>query len=243
MNSSCGLYPHNAGLKPRSRTCVVPTGFGTDLPSTQLFACVPCWAKILRPCEALSYASAEFVSHTINSAKPQLHLRGVVRAVHVDAGDLHGGVRLAMSIQLLVLLLALEVEDQNLVAAALLDDLSGDKRIRRLADLALGGADGQHFVELHVLAASLRQLLDLNYVSGRDAILLSPGADHRVHGNASNSYIRAPQRFALACGARDSGASSASPAAQTALNSLCACTSPSRKETFAERRGVPDGTS
>ena len=48
-------------------------------------------------------------------------------AVHIDAGNLHGCVRLAMSVQLLVLLLALEVEDQDLVAAALPDYLAGDE--------------------------------------------------------------------------------------------------------------------
>src|SRR5271169_4074612 len=91
-----------------------------------------------------------------------------------------------MSIQLLVLLLAFEVEDQDLIGAALLDHLGADERLRRLAEFTLGASDGQHFIELDLFAAGLRQLLDLNYVAGCDAILLSPGADHRVHGNASN---------------------------------------------------------
>src|ERR1039458_10288852 len=115
-------------------------------------------------------------------------LRLVVRAVHVDAGDLHGGEGLTMSIQLLVLFLAFEVEDEHLVAAAVFHDLAGDKSLRRLAQFACGRADGQHFLELDVVAAALGQLLDLNHVPGCDAILLSPGADHRVHGNASQSY-------------------------------------------------------
>ncbi len=51
-----------------------------------------------------------------------------VLAVHIDAEDFHGGVGLAMSVQLFVLLLALKVEDENLVAAAMLDHLSGDER-------------------------------------------------------------------------------------------------------------------
>src|ERR1039457_489106 len=101
-----------------------------------------------------------------------------------------------MSVQLLVLLLALEVEDQDLIGASLFDHLSADEGLRRLAELALGPANGQHFVELNVFAAGLRQLLDLNHVSGRDAILLSPGADHRVHGNASNELFRPPRRDA-----------------------------------------------
>src|ERR1017187_853125 len=94
-----------------------------------------------------------------------------------------------MSVQLLVLLLAFEVKDQDLIGAALLDDLAADERIRRLAQFALGVADGEHFIKLNVFAAGLRQLLDLNNVPGCDAILLSPGADHRVHGNASNELF------------------------------------------------------
>src|ERR1019366_1675923 len=119
-----------------------------------------------------------------------------VLAVHVNAGDLHGGKWLAVSVQLLVLLLALEVEDQNLIGAALLDHLTADEGLRRLDQFALGAADGQHFIELNVFAAGLRQLLDLNHVPGCDAILLSPGADHRVHGNASNELFRPPRRGA-----------------------------------------------
>ena len=79
-----------------------------------------------------------------------------------------------MSVQLLVLLLALEVEDQDFIGAALLNDLAADKGLRRLTEFTLGAADRQHFVELNVFTAGLRQLLDLDYVSGCDAILLSP---------------------------------------------------------------------
>src|SRR5579871_5579032 len=91
-----------------------------------------------------------------------------------------------MPIQLLVLLLALVVEDQHLVATALLDDLCGDESLRRFRELALFAADRQHFVKLDVVAAGLRQLLDFDHVPGCDAILFSPGADDRVHGNASH---------------------------------------------------------
>src|ERR1700742_3720968 len=116
-----------------------------------------------------------------------------------------------MSIQFLVLLLALVVEHQDFRGAALFHHLPGNKGFTGLAQFAFRAADSQHFVELHVFAAGLRQLLDLDYVSGCDAILLSPGADHRVHGNASQDCVRHDY-------------------VRTALNSLCACTYPSRKQ-------------
>src|ERR1019366_6466057 len=88
--------------------------------------------------------------------RPALRLKRL--SVHADAGDLYRSVRLAMSLQLLVLLLALQVEHQNLVASALFDHLAGHKRRRGLGNLALGRAHRQHVVKLHVFAARLRQL-------------------------------------------------------------------------------------
>src|SRR5271166_3208125 len=124
-----------------------------------------------------------------------------------------------MSIQLLVLLLPLVMEDQYFVAATLLDHLPGNKRLRRLAKLALGAAERQHVVELHIFTTRLRHLLDLNHVSGCDAILLPPGADHRVHGNTSINLV-------ARCGANG-------------LNSLCACTSPSVEGDLHGKAGRP----
>ena len=110
-------------------------------------------------------------------------------SVNVNASDLHGRERLAMPIQLLVLLLALEVEDQDLVGAALPEHLPGHEGLGRLAQFAFRAADRQHLVELHVFAVSLRQLLNFDYVAGCDAILLSPGADDRLHSNASKGCV------------------------------------------------------
>src|SRR5271165_407573 len=102
-----------------------------------------------------------------------------------------------MSLQLLILLLALVVEHQHFVAAPLLHHLAGHNRRRGLGNLALCGANRQHISKLHVFAAGLRQLLDLDYVSGCDAILLSPSADHRVHGNLLNFILLRERNCAL----------------------------------------------
>ena len=65
-----------------------------------------------------------------------------------DLGDAHGGESLPMSAQLLVLLLALVVEDQNLRAATLLHDFAGHERIRTgLANLPAARRNRQHVVE------------------------------------------------------------------------------------------------
>ena len=57
-----------------------------------------------------------------------------------------------MSVQLLVLLLALKVKDQNLVGTSLADDLAHDLGIVSLGDRALFAADCQDF-EINVLVA------------------------------------------------------------------------------------------
>jgi len=118
---------------------------------------------------------------------PQLSFE--LLAIHADAGDLHGRERLTVPIQLLILLLTLVVEDQDFVGSPLFDYLSGNEGARRFAQFAFGAANRQHLVELNVFAAGLRQLLNLDYVAGCDALLLSPGADHRVHGNASQGRV------------------------------------------------------
>ena len=56
----------------------------------------------------------------------------------------------------------------------------------RLAQFALAGGDGEHVAEFHLLLIAA-EFLHPDDVSGRDAILLSPGADDRVH-NASTIF-------------------------------------------------------
>src|SRR5947207_3123408 len=107
---------------------------------------------------------------------------GELLPVESDLGDAHLGKGLAVSLKLLVLLLALVVEDQDLVVAALFEHLAADPGAIALGatDLALFGADGQHIGELH-LAFFGSLFFNANYVPGRDTILFSPGADDREH--------------------------------------------------------------
>src|SRR5690242_11392958 len=108
-------------------------------------------------------------------------------------GDLsypHGGKRLAMSAQLFVLLFPLVMEDQDFFVTAFLDHLSGDARLAgSLAELAFAAAHAQN-IELNVAVLGA-ELLDPHYVSGRHSILLSTGANHRVHTHSSIDPIPA----------------------------------------------------
>src|SRR5439155_4196175 len=95
-------------------------------------------------------------------------------AVEGDLGDAHRGERLAMSSELLVLLLALVVEDQHLIGASFFDHATGDARLAAGAgDLAIAGAHRQHVIKSDG-AAGGRLLLGFfhtNDVAGRNPIL------------------------------------------------------------------------
>src|SRR5207248_7304220 len=109
--------------------------------------------------------------------------RGEALPVEADLADAYRRERLAMPAQLLVLLLALVMEDQDLVAPALFHDGADHTRPGfRTANLAFAAADRQHVAKLNHAFFS-RRALDANYVSKRNTILLSAGADHRVHRN------------------------------------------------------------
>src|SRR6266850_5952486 len=100
-------------------------------------------------------------------------------AVELDAGDADRSELLAMSDQLFVLLLALKLEDQDLVAAALFHHLAGDASALGVGRKGVA-ADGQNVGELDRAAAMLR-LFDLDHVAGGDTVLLAAGADDCVH--------------------------------------------------------------
>ena len=87
---------------------------------------------------------------------------GEFLAVVGDLGDADRGVSLAMSAQLLVLLLALVVEDQNFCAAALLHDFAGHQRrwIPGLPIWPLAG-DGQHVAKLDLPVGAVALVLQL----------------------------------------------------------------------------------
>ena len=110
-------------------------------------------------------------------------------SVDGDLGDLHGGERLPVSLQLLVLLLALVVEDQNLCR----HDLRlapGPSLARRRACATCPSSDETARTSLNsnLVVLDRRQFLDPNHIAGCDAILLSPGADDRVHNSSKTGH-------------------------------------------------------
>src|SRR5712692_6426159 len=91
-----------------------------------------------------------------------------------------------MSTQLLVLLLPFVVEDQDLIAAPLLHDFADDSRFRLWPpDLARLARDRQHIAELNLPVCAVALALHPNHIAGRHPVLLSSGADNRVHTYAS----------------------------------------------------------
>src|SRR5579859_804670 len=88
-----------------------------------------------------------------------------------------------MTVNLLVLLLALEVEDQDLVGASGLHHLSADHGACARADGAFLAGNRQNVIELDGVAIAGRELLNFDHVSGRNPILLSSGANDRVHNS------------------------------------------------------------
>src|SRR5215471_15760233 len=80
--------------------------------------------------------------------------------VEGDFGDAHRGKWLAMSKDLLVLLLAFEVEDQNLVATPRVHHFAAYDRALARTDMPLLSGDGQHIVELDDVAVLGGQLLN-----------------------------------------------------------------------------------
>src|SRR5437879_5048146 len=108
-------------------------------------------------------------------------------AVEGDLGDAHRGEGLAMSSELLVLLLALVVEDQHFIGAAFFNHAAGDASFAAGAgDLAIASAHGQHVVESDGAAGGrlLLAFLHTNNVAGRNPILFPASADNRVHSSS-----------------------------------------------------------
>src|SRR5947209_3828304 len=93
---------------------------------------------------------------------------------------------LPMSLQLLVLLLALEMKNQDLFRTAFVDDLGGNSCAAAvgLHNLSRFSGDGEHVgcAELHfALGPMLDRLGKPNNVPGRNLELLAAGANDRVH--------------------------------------------------------------
>src|SRR5581483_2757614 len=113
-------------------------------------------------------------------------------AVEGDLGYPHGCKRLPVPTKFLVLLLALVMEDQNFVVPAFFDHLAADASFRlRLSDLPVAARHGQHVVETYVPVSAVSNLLYPDHIPRRDSILLTTGADHRVHTHSSMKPIPA----------------------------------------------------
>ena len=87
-----------------------------------------------------------------------------------------------MSVLPLVLLALLELEDDDLLAATLLDDLAEDLGTRNEGAAELGGvaAEEENFVERDLVASGAFELLDFDEIARGDAVLLAAGADNCV---------------------------------------------------------------
>src|SRR5579859_6275822 len=106
---------------------------------------------------------------------------GKALAVERDLGDPYRGKRLAMPVNLLVLLFALEVEDENFVGLAAFHHLSANDSAGAGTDSAFLPGHSQNVIEFNHVAISGGQLLNFHYVAGCDAVLFPPGANYRVH--------------------------------------------------------------
>src|SRR5437762_13648038 len=107
-----------------------------------------------------------------------------------DASDLECRERLSVTGLAPVVLPPAELEDDDLLAAILSDDLRFDLRStdERRADLhSITAADEKHVTQSDGVANIARELLDTKLVALCDAILLSACLDHRIHGSPSFS--------------------------------------------------------
>src|SRR5581483_6636097 len=116
---------------------------------------------------------------------------GEALSVERDLGNPHCGERLPVAAQLLVLLLALVVEHEDLIATSLLDNFAYHASFRlRLADLPRFTRHRQHIAKLHLLVAAVALALDFDHIAGRYPVLLSTRANDGVHTRASVRSIR-----------------------------------------------------
>src|SRR6185295_3791594 len=128
----------------------------------------------------------------LHSAKLRVRATSVARraaaffmchgALPRDLGDLHRSEGLAVT-RLLARALALaELEDHELCAERLADDLAldGGACDLGLADLGLVAADHQHVVELDLVASRARKEIDADGITLGNPILLAAGADDCV---------------------------------------------------------------
>src|ERR1700681_1579489 len=98
-----------------------------------------------------------------------------------NLGDADSGVVLPVPTQLLVLFLALVMEDKNFVSASLLDNLAGHECLRsRGRNVTRLSRNCEHVAKGHA-SVLVSLLFHPDHIAWGDAILLSTCADHRVH--------------------------------------------------------------
>src|SRR5215475_10168487 len=150
---------------------------------------VPTWRTRIEPAETRSPAN-RLTPRILGPESRPLRVEPCpflcAMALSLDRGDLHRRVVLTMPVPADVVLAAAELEHDELVAAALLDDLAGDLGAGdgRLADrhaAAIARGHQQHLVEHDRRAGIARELLDHHGLAGLDPVLLSTRLDHGVH--------------------------------------------------------------
>src|SRR5215469_11459182 len=111
-----------------------------------------------------------------------------------NPADLHFGIGLAMPDGFLVLLLTLELEDQNLIAATVARDGSFYRRhIHQFPSVVERRFDWQLDLRAHIAV----QFLHAERIAGSDAVLLSACFNNCVHMHSlvgsRNAQTRAPE--------------------------------------------------
>src|SRR5581483_7388067 len=138
---------------PRCRTMIDP-----PVTSSPANAFTPRrWALESRPFVELPppFLCAIAESSSVEACR-RLKSGGIGDAVRLDGLDAYLGKILAVSLQLLVLLFALVMEHQDLVPAAVADDLSGHLGGARLNHIAGFARNGENVAELDGLFAGCR---------------------------------------------------------------------------------------
>src|SRR5579862_7388676 len=137
-----------------------------------------------------------------------------------DVADRYAGEILAMADGPLILLFALELEDQRLLAAAVRYDRSRYARVSRVraGPNRVAIDDRQHAPELDLAADVAGERFHFNRLARRDAILFPACFDHCVHNRfpllVARGIRRAPEVRAFRILQRAPAAQSKSPAAR-----------------------------
>src|SRR5579864_1612088 len=110
--------------------------------------------------------------------------RGTLAPCRIDPSDPQHCLVLAMAVLAPVIVSPLLLEDDDLVSAAVLDQLGANRGAddERSASRHAGAvADHQNFGQLNGRTRLAGELFDRDHVVGRDLVLLAAGADHCEH--------------------------------------------------------------